>query len=57
MVLDADGLGEQAWDLGKKGALLVVLDAQGVVQFLTREALDETTMASTLELMRTLIKS
>ena len=57
MVLDAGGLGEQTWDLGKKGALLLVLDDQGVVRFLTRESLDETTMASTLELMRSLIKS
>ena len=57
IVVDADGLGEQTWALGKKGALLVVLDTDGVVQFITREAMDESTMTSTLELMRTLIKS
>ncbi|MEH6610618.1 MAG: YtfJ family protein [Halioglobus sp.] len=57
MVVDTDGLGEQTWALGKKGAILVVLDTQGVVQFVTREAMDESTITSTLELMRTLIKS
>ncbi|MFT6288733.1 MAG: YtfJ family uncharacterized protein [Halieaceae bacterium] len=57
LVVDADGLGEQTWALGNKGALLVVLDTQGMVQFITREAMDESTMTSTLELMRTLIKS
>ncbi len=57
MVVDADGLGEQTWELGKKGALLVVMDAQGVIRFLTNESLDEATMGSTLELLKELIGS
>ena len=57
IVLDEDGLGAETWELGKKGALLVVMDCQGVVRFLTREKMSEATMADTLQLILTHIDS
>ncbi len=41
MVLDAQGVGASTWQLGKKGALLAIMDADGTVRFLSREPLSE----------------
>ncbi len=41
MVLDAEGLGASVWQLGKKGALLAIMNADGTVRFLSREPLNK----------------
>ena len=37
LVLDEDGLGAKTWELGKKGALLAIMDATGQVRFLSNQ--------------------
>ena len=51
LVLDAQGTGESTWELGKKGALLLVMDRAGKVIFLTRESLTTLEMDNTIALM------
>ena len=57
MVLDKDGVGEANWELGKKGAVLAVMDRQGSVVYLSREALSDQEVAETLALVKELIDS
>lgn len=57
MVLDKSGVGEKTWDLGKKGALLVVMDSTGKVIFLKRESLTDQEMDDTIALMLSEISS
>lgn len=57
MVLDEGGLGEEVWDLGKNGALLVVLNSSGKVMFLKRDSLTEQEMEDTIALMLSEISS
>ena len=57
MVLDAEGTGAQAWELGKKGAVLAILDKDGIVQYLTREPMSAEELSSSLELVRSQIDS
>ncbi|MEP1471813.1 MAG: YtfJ family protein [Halieaceae bacterium] len=52
IVLDAEGIGAEIWELGKKGAVLAVLDKDGVVQYLTRSSMSAEEMESTLALVR-----
>jgi uncharacterized protein len=52
LVVDDKGTGVGAWDLGKDGAGLMVLDKQGIVKYFTRKALSEQELAATLELVR-----
>lgn len=40
-VLDKEGIGNKVWELGKKGAVLAVIDKTGSVIYLTREAISE----------------
>jgi predicted transcriptional regulator len=56
-VLDAEGTGADIWGLGKKGAVLAILDKDGIVRFLTREPLSPEQMDSSLELVRSQIDS
>ncbi len=52
IVVDDKGQGVTAWDLGKPGVGLFVLDKQGVVKFSALHALSETEMASVMALLR-----
>jgi YtfJ family uncharacterized protein len=52
MVLDENGTGVEAWELGDDGTGLVIMDAQGTVQYFTRGNLDEGQMQSSLELVK-----
>lgn len=52
MVADADAAGTKAWELGKNGTALMIIDAQGTVLFFNQGALDETQLAPTIELIR-----
>ena len=56
MVVDDNGSGVIEWDLGKVGTGLIVMDDKGIVKYFSRQALSETEMASTVELMRANIK-
>jgi len=57
MVLDKEGVGEETWELGKKGAVLAVMDKQGKVVYLSNQALSEQEVAATLALVKELIDS
>jgi len=57
MVLDKAGTGASRWELGKKGALLAVIDNSGKVRYLAREPLVETELETATELVRSLIES
>ena len=57
MVLDEEGSGVDAWGLGETGAVLVVMDKQGSVIFVSHTALTDEDMASTLALMKEQMKS
>ena len=52
IVLDEEGAGKKAWQLGKKGAVLAVIDKSGSVIYLTRKALSEQEIISTLALVK-----
>jgi len=54
MVLDKDGTGAQAWELGDKGSVLVVLDQDGVVRYVTHAAMSEEELSQTLETVRSI---
>jgi len=51
MVLDEDGEGEKSWQLGKKGALLAVMDKSGNVIYFSQVPLSEHELAATLVLI------
>lgn len=51
MVLDAEGLGVSTWQLGKKGALLAIMDADGTVRFVSRDPLGENQIRQQAEWM------
>lgn len=57
IVLDAEGTGAETWELGKKGAILAVLDKNGVVRYLTRSSMSAEEMEATLALMKAGIDS
>jgi len=57
MVLDEEGDGVSAWDLGDDGTGLIVMDNKGVVKYFKRSSLNEEERASTLELIRSLAGS
>lgn len=57
IVLDAEGTGADIWELGKKGAVLAVLDKNGIVQYLTRTSMSTEEMDATLELVKAGIDS
>jgi YtfJ family uncharacterized protein len=52
MVLDEDGVGVRDWQLGKRGAVLAVMDNQGTVRIVSRESLDKGQMQQALEFVR-----
>jgi len=52
MVLDEDGAGVTAWQLGERGAGLVILDSQGIVRYFTTEALNAEEMRVSVDLVR-----
>jgi YtfJ family uncharacterized protein len=52
IVLDEDGAGKKAWQLGRNGAVLAVIDKSGSVIYLTQKALSEQELASTLALVK-----
>ena len=54
MVLDKDGTGAQAWGLGDKGSVLVVLDQDGVIRYVTRAAMSDDELSQTLETVRSI---
>lgn len=56
MVLDENGTGKQIWELGKRGAGLVIVDPDGVVQYFTRDSLSEQDMRSAINLVSSYIK-
>ena len=52
MVLDEDGTGVTAWQLGERGAGLVILDRQGIVKYFTTEAMSAREMVESVDLVR-----
>ena len=52
MVLDEDGIGVRDWQLGKRGAVLAVMDNQGMVRIVSRASLDGDQMQQALEFVR-----
>ena len=54
MVLDEEGLGRDTWELGRKGAVLAILDRQGLVRSLSRGELSEQEVAEKVALVRSL---
>lgn len=57
MVLDEEGAGQESWELGKKGALLLIMDSGGKIIYLTRKSLTEQEMNDTIGLMLNEIES
>lgn len=57
MVLDEDGAGASTWELGKKGAVLVVMDKTGSIIYLTHTAMSEQDIVAIVALMREKINS
>ena len=57
MVLDEEGAGAANWELGKKGAVLVVMNKAGSVIYLSHKAMSEQDIAATIDLMRENINS
>lgn len=55
MVLDEEGVGVQRWQLGKEGAVLLILDAAGIVRYVGREAISSEQAPQVVELLRSLI--
>lgn len=52
MVLDEEGTGASAWDLGKEGTGLAIMDEQGTVKYFTRHSMSEQEIQTNLELIR-----
>jgi len=52
MVVDEEGTGVEAWDLGEQGTGLLITDPRGVVRYFSRQPLDEEEVASTIDLVR-----
>jgi len=57
IVLDEEGTGKKTWELGKKGAVLAVMDRAGSVIYLSHDSLSEQEMLATLALMKKNIES
>jgi YtfJ family uncharacterized protein len=57
LVLDEDGVGQKAWELAKKGALLVVMDKSGSVIHLGHATMSESDVATTLAVIEGAIDS
>ncbi len=57
MVLDEEGVGAANWELGKKGAVLVVMDRAGSIIYLSFTAMSEEDIAATINLLRYNINS
>ena len=57
LVVDKNGAGKKAWQLGKKGAVLAVIDKSGSVIYLTQKPLSEQEITSTLALLKEQIGS
>ena len=51
LVLDAGGKAAREWELGEQGSVLVIVDPQGVVQYMTREAMSDDEIRAGLELV------
>jgi len=52
MVLDEEGSGATRWQLGEKGAGLIILNGQGIIQYFTTQAMSAEEMRVPLELVR-----
>ena len=52
MVVDDKGSGVAAWDLGKEGAGLLIMDQKGIVKYFTRQAMSEQEITAALQLMQ-----
>ena len=57
MVLDEEGSGKATWELGNKGAVLVVMDKEGYVIYLSHKPMSEQDINATIALMRDRIQS
>ena len=57
LVLDEDGVGQKAWGLAEKGALLVVMDKSGSVIYLGRATMSDGDVSTTLALIESAINS
>ena len=55
MVLDKDGTGASTWGLGDKGSVLVVLDQDGLIRYVTQAAMSEEELSQTLEIVRSIV--
>jgi YtfJ family uncharacterized protein len=53
MVLDAEGLGREAWKLQSRSSAIVVLDARGSVRYLKEGAMNESEIEHALQLIQT----
>lgn len=52
LVLDENGTGAQQWQLGDEGTGLMIVDAQGIIRYFTRQTMSEEDILSSLELVR-----
>ena len=52
MVVDKDGIGEAEWSLKDTGAVLAIVDNDGIIRFVTNTTLDEAQTEKALELIR-----
>ncbi len=57
LVLDEEGVGQEAWELAEKGALLVVMDKSGSVIYLGHATMSESDVSTTLALIESAINS
>ena len=56
MVLDENGSGVEAWQLGESGTGLAIMDGQGIVRYFTREPMDGEDLDASVELVRKTIQ-
>jgi len=57
MVLDEEGSGVQAWGVGETGVLLVVMDPQGGIIYISHAALTDSDLAVTVALIKAQMKT
>ncbi|MEM9257274.1 MAG: YtfJ family protein [Pseudomonadota bacterium] len=54
MVVDEDGKGATTWELDGDSVILIVMDKQGMVKFISKESLSDEQLTSTIDLIKSL---
>lgn len=55
IVLDEEGSGVKAWDLGDDGTGVIVMNSEGIVKYFKRDSLTKGELGTTLALIRSLM--